>query len=92
MLAELAGAAEGRLGGFGEGAVERDANPRYYDLIKAFGELTGVPVLINTSFNEREPIVARPEDRLPIRPNVLQVAAPPPVLTPGPAGPARVDP
>ena len=44
--------------------IERSANPRYYDLIKAFGELTGVPVLINTSFNEREPIVARPEEAI----------------------------
>ncbi len=44
--------------------VERQANPRYYDLIATFGELTGVPVLINTSFNEREPIVARPEEAI----------------------------
>ncbi len=44
--------------------IARDANPRYYDLIKAFGELTGVPVLINTSFNEREPIVARPQEAI----------------------------
>ena len=44
--------------------IERNANPRYYDLIKTFGELTGVPVLINTSFNEREPIVARPEEAI----------------------------
>jgi carbamoyltransferase len=44
--------------------VERKANERYYDLIAAFGELTGVPVVINTSFNEREPIVARPEEAI----------------------------
>ncbi len=44
--------------------IERTQNPRYYDLIKTFGELTGVPVLINTSFNEREPIVARPEEAI----------------------------
>ena len=44
--------------------VDRRANQRFYDLIKAFGELTGVPVLINTSFNEREPIVARPEEAI----------------------------
>lgn len=38
-------------------------NGRYYDLIKKFGELTGVPVVINTSFNVRgEPIVCTPED------------------------------
>src|SRR5207247_26244 len=42
--------------------VERSANPRYYGLIEEFGRLTGVPVLLNTSFNRREPIVARPEE------------------------------
>jgi len=40
--------------------VERDVNPRYWSLIKRFGELTDVPVLINTSFNENEPIVNTP--------------------------------
>ena len=35
-------------------------NPRYYRLIEEFGELTGVPILINTSFNENEPIVMTP--------------------------------
>jgi carbamoyltransferase len=42
--------------------VDRAANPRYYGLIEAFGRLTGVPVLLNTSFNRREPIVASPAD------------------------------
>lgn len=42
--------------------VRREANERYYDLIAAFGELTGVPVLLNTSFNRQEPIVASPAD------------------------------
>ncbi len=43
--------------------VERQDNPRYYDTIAAFGEKTGVPVIINTSFNVRgEPIVCTPED------------------------------
>lgn len=42
--------------------VRRDQNPRYYDLIKAFGERTGVPVLLNTSFNENEPICCTPEE------------------------------
>src|SRR5207248_2664347 len=37
--------------------VERAANPRYYDLIRAFGRRTGVPMVLNTSFNENEPIV-----------------------------------
>ncbi len=44
--------------------VERKHNAAYYDLIEAFGEITGVPVLLNTSFNEREPIVARPEEAI----------------------------
>jgi carbamoyltransferase len=43
--------------------VSRETNPRYYDLIKAFGDLTGYGVIINTSFNVRgEPIVCTPED------------------------------
>jgi carbamoyltransferase len=41
--------------------VERSSNPRYYGLIEAFGRLTGVPVLLNTSFNRAEPIVASPK-------------------------------
>jgi carbamoyltransferase len=41
--------------------VRRDWNPRYYDIIQAFGAKTGVPVLMNTSFNLRgEPIVTTP--------------------------------
>jgi carbamoyltransferase len=44
--------------------VERAANPRYYGLIEEFGRLTGVPVLLNTSFNRREPIVASPEEAI----------------------------
>jgi carbamoyltransferase len=35
-------------------------NTAYYDLIKAFGERTGTPVVLNTSFNENEPIVDTP--------------------------------
>ena len=43
--------------------VSRETNPRYYDLIKAFKDLTGYGVIINTSFNVRgEPIVCTPED------------------------------
>lgn len=43
--------------------VKRETNPRYYDLIKAFEDLTGYGVIINTSFNVRgEPIVCTPED------------------------------
>jgi carbamoyltransferase len=44
--------------------VTRDANPRYWNLIKAFERLTGVPVVLNTSFNDNEPIVCRPEEAL----------------------------
>jgi carbamoyltransferase len=42
--------------------VERDVNPRYWSLIKAFETQTGIPVLLNTSFNVQEPIVCTPED------------------------------
>jgi carbamoyltransferase len=43
--------------------VSRDTSPDYYDLLKAFEERTGCPVLVNTSFNVRgEPIVCTPED------------------------------
>ena len=41
--------------------VEERVNPRYYRLIKAFGDRTGVPIVLNTSFNENEPIVMTPE-------------------------------
>ena len=45
--------------------VNRKENGIYYDLIKAFGELTGTPVVLNTSFNNaREPIVESPEDAI----------------------------
>jgi len=40
--------------------VEKDVNPLYWKLIRAFGDRTGVPVLLNTSFNENEPIVNTP--------------------------------
>jgi len=44
--------------------VTRAANPRFHALIEAFEALTGVPMLLNTSFNENEPIVCRPEEAL----------------------------
>jgi carbamoyltransferase len=44
--------------------VTREANPRYHALISAFRDLTGVPVVLNTSFNDNEPIVCRPEEAL----------------------------
>jgi carbamoyltransferase len=43
--------------------VRREVNPLYWDIINAFNELTGCPVIVNTSFNVRgEPIVCAPED------------------------------
>ncbi len=44
--------------------VCRKTNSRYYDLISRFYEPTGVPMLLNTSFNENEPIVCRPEEAM----------------------------
>ncbi len=44
--------------------VSRAANPLYWSLLRAFERLTGVPVLLNTSFNENEPIVLHPEEAL----------------------------
>ena len=44
--------------------VSRDTNGRYWALIQAFGKKTGVPVLLNTSFNENEPIVLTPDQAL----------------------------
>jgi carbamoyltransferase len=44
--------------------VFKESNPRYYSLIKAFDKLTGVPILLNTSFNENEPIVCKPCEAL----------------------------
>jgi carbamoyltransferase len=44
--------------------VTREANPRYHALISEFARQTGVPVVLNTSFNDNEPIVCRPEEAL----------------------------
>jgi carbamoyltransferase len=44
--------------------VSPRSNPRYYRLIKSFEGLTGVPMLLNTSFNENEPIVLTPQQAL----------------------------
>jgi len=49
----------GRLQG-----VYKDVAPRYHALISAFHAKTGVPILLNTSFNENEPIVNAPEHAL----------------------------
>lgn len=44
--------------------VARDENPLYYDLIQKFFEKTGIPVILNTSFNENEPIVCAPQEAI----------------------------
>ena len=40
--------------------VTREVNARYYQLISDFERLTGVPIVLNTSFNENEPVVCTP--------------------------------
>ena len=44
--------------------VDRDTNPRYWRLIKEFEQITDVPVVLNTSFNENEPIVCTPDEAI----------------------------
>jgi len=44
--------------------VHRETNPRYYRLIESFHRGTGVPMVLNTSFNENEPVVCRPQEAL----------------------------
>jgi carbamoyltransferase len=44
--------------------VHRETNPLYYSLIEHFRDLTGVPMVLNTSFNENEPIVCHPREAL----------------------------
>jgi carbamoyltransferase len=44
--------------------VSRETNPLYWELLRAFERRTGVAVLLNTSFNENEPIVHRPEEAI----------------------------
>jgi carbamoyltransferase len=44
--------------------VYRRTNPRYYGLIEAYRDLTGVPMVLNTSFNENEPVVCEPKEAL----------------------------
>ena len=45
-------------------SVDKNVSPRYHKLISKFAEKTGVPILLNTSFNENEPIVNKPEEAL----------------------------
>jgi carbamoyltransferase len=44
--------------------VSRESNPLYHNLIRTFGERAGTPVLLNTSFNENEPIVNEPREAI----------------------------
>ena len=44
--------------------VDFKTNPRYYSLISNFNSITGVPILLNTSFNENEPVVCSPQEAL----------------------------
>jgi carbamoyltransferase len=44
--------------------VHQDTNPRYHRLIESYRALTGVPIVLNTSFNENEPVVCRPQEAL----------------------------
>ena len=45
-------------------SVSKKLRPRYHALINEFYKITGIPILINTSFNENEPVVNRPEEAL----------------------------
>jgi len=45
-------------------SVDKNVSPRYYALIEAFRKKTGIPILLNTSFNENEPIVNSPQEAL----------------------------
>ncbi|MCU0414342.1 MAG: nodulation protein, partial [Ignavibacteriaceae bacterium] len=44
--------------------VHKDVSPKYYALIDKFREKTGLPILLNTSFNENEPIVNHPKEAI----------------------------
>ncbi|MCW8830319.1 MAG: carbamoyltransferase, partial [Gammaproteobacteria bacterium] len=44
--------------------VLKSTNPRYHQLISAFKQITGIPIILNTSFNENEPVVCKPEEAL----------------------------
>ncbi len=44
--------------------IAREANPRYYGVIEEYAKLTGIPVILNTSFNRQEPVVNRPEEAI----------------------------
>jgi carbamoyltransferase len=45
-------------------SVSKETNPRFLNLIDSFRRRTGIPLVLNTSFNENEPIVCTPQDAL----------------------------
>jgi carbamoyltransferase len=73
--------------------VDREENPVYYDLIRAFHRRTGIPVILNTSFNENEPIVCTPAEAIDCfqrtRMDVLAIG---PFLVVKPEGAPKTDP
>jgi carbamoyltransferase len=44
--------------------IERSANPRYYGVIEEYAKITGIPVILNTSFNRQEPVVNSPDQAI----------------------------
>ena len=44
--------------------ITEKQNPLYYNLIKEFEKITSVPIILNTSFNENEPVVCHPQEAL----------------------------
>ena len=69
-------------------SVGKDENLKYWRLIKAFEKITGIPILLNTSFNENEPIVCRPSEALNcfLRTNMDMLVVGDLVIERGPAG------
>jgi carbamoyltransferase len=63
--------------------VAHDVNPIYWELINRFGAITGVPVVLNTSFNENEPVVCKPEEAINtfLRTNIDMLVLGPFVIT-----------
>ena len=49
--------------------MDREVNTLHWKLIRLFGDLTEAPILINTSFNENEPIARMPEEALGLLPS-----------------------
>jgi carbamoyltransferase len=45
-------------------SVYKELNPKFYNLIKCFYLITNVPIILNTSFNENEPMVCAPEEAI----------------------------